>query len=323
MDIRIVKDKMESWQMHVMQFLYIPIAAIALTFSVNAHSVMWKYDLMKVVSVDDKEIVLKKLGALDHTLFTRSDLNSSLTMLCSYSTSNKIKDKIDFSGKRVLDKSIELDCEFINLNLEEKNDEPTDRFWTYLTSLFNAKDIKPDTPLTPLSEHFTVNSGDYAVYVITDTVRIGLIIIDPSKLDHIKTMLSYNRDNWSFDSSTSPLSSSTIGWYTGVTAVATDVDHVVSLKDAYLSGGNAWSTDEKRTFANDSSNHAAALPSVNRHMKNSKTPLRFISYMNSVIRSDFDNGKCLEYVDLYVQIKEKYKLNFINNRIDLAKAACR
>ena len=43
--------------------------------------------------------------------------------------------------------------------------------------------------------------------------------------------------------------------------------------------------------------------------------------MNSVIRSMLLRGS--GNGDLYVQIKEKYKLNFINNSIDLAKDACR
>ena len=309
--------------MQLIQFLYIPIVVIALTLSVNANSLMWHYDLMKVVSLDGNEIVLKDLGALDHTLFTRSDLRSPPRMLCSYNPYTIIVWNIDFSEKRVLDEDLKLDCEFIKLNVVEKNDEPTGGFLTDLTSLVNVKDVKPDPPSVPLSEHPTVSSGDYAVYVRTDTGQTQLIAIDPSKFDYVKTMLSYNRDNWSFNSSTSPLSSSTIGWYTGVTAVATDVDHVVSLKDAYLSGGHSWSADEKRTFANDPSNHVTALPYVNRTLKNSKTPLRFINHINYVIRYAFASGKCLEYVDLYVQIKEKYKLNFINNSIDLAKAACR
>lgn len=273
--------------MQLIRFLYIPIVAIALTLSANANSLMWHYDLMKVVSLDGNKIVLKDLGALDPTLFTRSDLRSSSKMLCSYSPYTIIEWDIDFSGKRISDEDFELDCKFIKL------------------------------------KHPTVSSGDYAVYVSTDMGETQLIVIDPSKFDYVKTMLSYNRENWSFNSSTSPLSSSTIGWYTGVTADATDVDHVVSLKDAYLSGGHSWSADEKRTFANDPSNHVTALPYVNRTLKNSKTPLRFINHINYVIRYAFASGKCLEYVDLYVQIKEKYKLNFINNSIDLAKAACR
>jgi hypothetical protein len=274
---------------------------------------------MKVVSVDGNQIVLKDLGAIDHSLFRQSDLNSSVKMLCSYRSSKKIEDKIDFSGKKGLDPNVELECEFIKLHLEGKNSEPMGSLLAYLTSPFNVTNGQS----APLPEHLTVSSGDYAVYIATDTVQAALIIIDPSKAHYIKTILRYDRDNWSFNSSISPLSSSTLGWYTGVTSVATDVDHVVSLKDAYLSGGNSWSADEKRTFANDPSNHVAALPYVNRTLKNSKTPLEFINQINYGTRYAFASGKCLEYVDRYVQIKEKYKLNFINNSINLAKDTCR
>ena len=50
--------------MQLIQFLYIPIVAIALTLSGNANSVMdlTLYNLTKVVSVDGKKIVLKDLG---------------------------------------------------------------------------------------------------------------------------------------------------------------------------------------------------------------------------------------------------------------------
>lgn len=50
---------------------------------------------------------------------------------------------------------------------------------------------------------------------------------------------AYNRDNWHFRSSASPVSSAVLGWYTGIDGSATDVDHVVALKDAYLSGGHS------------------------------------------------------------------------------------
>ena len=320
--------------MQLIQFLYIPIVAIALSLSGNANSVidLTLYNLTKVVSVDGKKIVLKDLGTLNDTLFTRSGLRSSPTMLCSDNTTQRlIIVSTNFSRKRILHEDFKPDCEFIKLDWESKNDEPVSGFLTYLTSLFNVKDVKTDPTATRLYEHPTVSSGDYAVYVRvyshygawTDTMETELIIIDTSQSDYLKTMLDFDRDNWSFDSSILPPPPiSTVGWYTGLTAVANDVDHVVSLEDAYVSGGNSWSSDEKRTFTNDSSNHVTALPYITEHMKHSGTPLGFIREMNRVIRSDFASGKCLEYVDLYVQIKEKYKLNFINNRIDLAKSAC-
>ena len=133
---------------------------------------------------------------------------------------------------------------------------------------------------------------------------------------------SYNRDNWKFRSSASPVSSSVSGWYTGINGSATDVDHVVALKDAYLSGGQGWNSSQKRAFANDSFNHVAAVPYVNRTLKNAYVPLKFITKLRNS-RYAFANGKCEEYVDLYVQVKRKYGLSFTHNNINAAKAACR
>jgi len=132
----------------------------------------------------------------------------------------------------------------------------------------------------------------------------------------------YNRDNWKFHSSASPVSSSVLGWYTGIGGSATDVDHVVALKDAYLSGGQGWNSSQKRAFANDPFNHVAAVPYVNRTLKNAYVPLKFITKLRNS-RYAFANGKCVEYVDLYVQVKQKYGLRFIHNNINAAKAACR
>jgi len=41
-----------------------------------------------------------------------------------------------------------------------------------------------------------------------------------------------------------------VGFYTGQTCSAIDVDHVVSLKDAYDTGGASWSLSKKQSFAN-------------------------------------------------------------------------
>lgn len=51
-------------------------------------------------------------------------------------------------------------------------------------------------------------------------------------------------------------------------------------------------------------------------------PLKFITKLRNS-RYAFANGKCVEYVDLYVQVKQKYGLRFIHNNINAAKAACR
>ena len=134
--------------------------------------------------------------------------------------------------------------------------------------------------------------------------------------------VSYNRDNWKFRSSASPVSSSVVGWYTGIDGSATDVDHVVALKDAYLSGGQDWNSSQKRAFANDPLNHVASVPYINRTLKNAYLPLKFITKLRNS-RYAFADGKCAEYVDLYVQVKRKYRLSFTNNNVNAAKAACR
>ena len=133
---------------------------------------------------------------------------------------------------------------------------------------------------------------------------------------------SYDRSNWQSQSSGSPVSSFILGWYTGINGSATDVDHVVALKDAYLSGGNGWNISQKRAFANDPFNHVAAVPYVNRTLKSEHVPLKFITKLPS---SDyaFSKGKCIAYVELYVQVKLKYGLSFVNNNINAAKKSCR
>ena len=154
--------------------------------------------------------------------------------------------------------------------------------------------------------------------------KAGAVHCHRSKTKASKSVASdsYNRNNWKFHSSGSPVSNSVLGWYTGIEGSATDVDHVVALKDAYLSGGQGWNSSQKRAFANDSLNHVAAVPYVNRTLKNAYMPLKFITKLRNS-RYAFANGKCEEYVDLYVQVKQKYGLSVTHNNINAAKTACR
>ena len=55
-----------------------------------------------------------------------------------------------------------------------------------------------------------------------------------------------------------------LSWYTGINGSTTNMDHVVALKDAYLSGRLNWNSSQKRTFANDT-------------LKNGFVPLKFIT----------------------------------------------
>jgi hypothetical protein len=54
-----------------------------------------------------------------------------------------------------------------------------------------------------------------------------------------------------------------IGFYTNKTCDFINIDHIVSLKDAYDSGASSWSASRKKAFANDRSNYVPSCGRVN------------------------------------------------------------
>ena len=76
-----------------------------------------------------------------------------------------------------------------------------------------------------------------------------------------------------------------------------DIDHVVPLKEAYLSGGHSWSKPKKRRYANDMDGLLAVQMKANRQ-KGSSDP---VSWMPQ-------KDKC-SYLKKWGQIKKKYKLS--------------
>ena len=59
-----------------------------------------------------------------------------------------------------------------------------------------------------------------------------------------------------------------------------DIDHVVSLKEAHVSGGAAWSKKKRLEFANDFDNLLAVYDRENRK-KSSKNPVKWTPPLNS------------------------------------------
>ena len=70
----------------------------------------------------------------------------------------------------------------------------------------------------------------------------------------------YNRKDFNYRSYKPNTS---IGFYTNKTCDFINIDHIVSLKDAYESGASSWSASKKKTFANDRSNHVPSCGRVN------------------------------------------------------------
>ena len=97
------------------------------------------------------------------------------------------------------------------------------------------------------------------------------------------------------------------GFYTGK-ACKTNIDHVVSLKDAFLSGAYAWSTEMKKKFANDKTNHVAACIKINSS-KGSATPKHFLRRSNDEKGLDYKIISFCKYLEVYY--KTKLHINYL------------
>ena len=107
------------------------------------------------------------------------------------------------------------------------------------------------------------------------------------------------------------------GFYTGLDC-KTNVDHVVSLRDAHYSGGLMWPPKLRKEFANDRLNHVAACSEINSS-KGASTPSGFIRKSNDGKGLDYIIETRCAYLDIYYQVKVKYSLSFANNNLVLFK----
>lgn len=92
-----------------------------------------------------------------------------------------------------------------------------------------------------------------------------------------------------------------------------DIDHIVPLSEAHKSGGKNWDEEAKKQFSNDPDNLIVTSKTTNRQ-KSNKTP---DAWMPPAI-----NYHC-EYATKWKMIKEKYKLSFRKNELNVIKFACR
>ena len=103
-----------------------------------------------------------------------------------------------------------------------------------------------------------------------------------------------------------------IGFYAGKACDFINIDHVVSLKDAYESGAASWSDSKKQSFANDRSNHVPSCGRVNSS-KGSAAPKDFLRRSRDGRGLDYKIMRWCEYVAIYKAVKTKYQLTFANN----------
>ena len=103
-----------------------------------------------------------------------------------------------------------------------------------------------------------------------------------------------------------------IGFYTDKACDFINIDHVVSLKDAYESGAASWSDSKKQTFANDRANHVPSCGRVNSS-KGSAAPKDFLRRSSDGKGLDYKIVRWCEYVTIYKVVKTQYQLTFANN----------
>ena len=137
------------------------------------------------------------------------------------------------------------------------------------------------------------------------------IIIDNGQSAELP-MLSYNRDLYGFE--TYPTETNR-GFYTGLTC-NTNIDHVVSLKDAHDSGAGRWEASYRVEFANDKSNHVPSCLRINSS-KSSSTPRDFLRKGSDGQGMDYEIKPKCAYLGIYYQVKQKYGLSFSNNDPEL------
>lgn len=120
----------------------------------------------------------------------------------------------------------------------------------------------------------------------------------------------YSRSDFNYRSY-KPIAS--IGYYSGQHCNSINIDHIVSLKDAYDSGASYWSHAKKEIFANDRINHVPSCERVNKS-KGSSGPSDFFRKSKDGKGLDYAIVNYCEYVRKYSFVKQKYGLSFKNNK---------
>ena len=140
----------------------------------------------------------------------------------------------------------------------------------------------------------------------------SLIIISAIALTKVSLASadSYDRKEFNYRSYKP---STSIGFYTGKTCDFINIDHIVSLKDAYESGAASWGASKKKAFANDRSNHVPSCGRVNSS-KGSEGPSDFLRRSRDGRGLEYEIVGFCEYVQKYYALKVKYGLSFKGNK---------
>ena len=121
-------------------------------------------------------------------------------------------------------------------------------------------------------------------------------------------IVAYDRDLYGYESYPTYAKS---GFYTG-RSCDTNIDHVVSLKDAHESGADRWTLAEREGFSNDRLNHVPSCKRINSS-KGSSTPSDFLRKSSDGRGMEYEIKPKCAYLGIYYQVKRKYRLSIQNN----------
>jgi hypothetical protein len=159
--------------------------------------------------------------------------------------------------------------------------------------------------------HNNRKTGDYHCHrgsASRPSPKLPLVMPPDSSGSVSMPAMPYDRDLYGFRSYPSM---SSRGFYSQELC-NTNIDHVVSLKDAHESGASQWNSAMRSQFANDRLNHVSACSSVNSS-KGSSTPSDFRRKSSDGQGLDYPIVPWCAYVGIYYQVKLKYSLSFNNN----------
>ena len=138
-------------------------------------------------------------------------------------------------------------------------------------------------------------------------MRSALLILALTALSSFAD--SYDRKEFNYRSYKPNTS---IGFYTNQSCDFINIDHIVSLKDAYDSGASSWGASRKKAFANDRSNHVPSCGRVNSS-KGSAGPSDFLRRSRDGRGLEYEIVRFCEYVQKYYEVKVKYGLSLQSN----------
>jgi len=138
--------------------------------------------------------------------------------------------------------------------------------------------------------------------ILTASIAIGIVSLSYAD--------GYDRKEFNYRSYKPNTS---IGFYTNKACDFINIDHIVSLKDAYESGASSWAASRKKAFSNDRSNHVPSCGRVNSS-KGSEGPSDFLRRSRDGRGLEYEIVKFCEYVQRYYAVKVKYGLSFKGNK---------